>query len=84
MDALDIFLNDSNTDKDDASKNGDGADLTIIGEFELDSDSIIIDDTIPTNLEDEHLLNSERRLGFQRNDTILLLHQKRTYHQEWY
>ncbi len=58
MDALDIFLNDSNPDKDDASKNGDGSDLTIIGEFEIQSDEIIIDDTIPTSLAEEHLLNS--------------------------
>jgi putative ATP-dependent endonuclease of the OLD family len=66
MDALDIFLNDSNPDKDDASKNGDGADLTIIGEFDLNSDYAIIDDTVPTRLADEHLLNSDGRLEIHK------------------
>ena len=66
MDALDIFLNDSNPDKDDASKNGNGADLTIIGEFELVSDQAIIDDTVPTNLADEYLLNNEGRLEIHK------------------
>lgn len=66
MDALDIFLNDSSPDKDDASKNGNGADLTIIGEFDLDSDNIIIDDTIPTSLAEEHLLNSDGRLEIHK------------------
>jgi energy-coupling factor transporter ATP-binding protein EcfA2 len=66
MDALDIFLNDSNPDKDDASKNGDGTDLTIIGEFDLDSDFVIIDDTVPTRLADEHLLNSDGRLEIHK------------------
>lgn len=66
MDALEIFLNDSNPDKDDASKNGDGADLTIIGEFDLDSDFVIIDDTIPTRLSDEYLLNIEGRLEIHK------------------
>ena len=66
MDALDIFLNDSNPDKDDASKNGNGADLTIIGEFELVSDQAIIDDTVPTSLADEYLLNNEGRLEIHK------------------
>jgi putative ATP-dependent endonuclease of the OLD family len=66
MDALDIFLNESNPDKDDASKNGDGADLTIIGEFDLDSDYAIIDDSVPTSLADEYLLNREGRLEIHK------------------
>lgn len=59
MDALDIFLNDTNPDKDDATKDGDGDDLTIIAEFEISIDQFVIDDIIPTSLANEYLLNRE-------------------------
>jgi len=51
MDALDIFLNDKNPDKDDASINGNKNDLTIIGVFKPTQDSIIIDDTVESKFE---------------------------------
>ena len=66
MDALDIFLNDKNPDKDDASKNGNGADLTIIGEFEIQTDLVIIDDTVPTSLAEEYLLNADGLLEIHK------------------
>jgi len=66
MDALDIFLNDSKPDKDDASKNGNSHDLTIICEFEVSDDKIIIDDSIPTTLKEEHLLNKDNRLEIHK------------------
>jgi putative ATP-dependent endonuclease of the OLD family len=59
MEALDIFLNDKNPDKDDACKYGDPKDLTIICEFEEIPTEVIIDDTNPTNLKDEFLLNPD-------------------------
>jgi predicted ATP-dependent endonuclease of OLD family len=66
LDALDILLNDNNPDKDDASKNGDASDLTIIGEFEIQSDQIIIDDTVPTSLAEEYLLNENGLLEIHK------------------
>lgn len=62
MDALDIFLNDKNPDKDDGSKNGDPQNLTIICEFTDLPDGIILDDTNPTKLIDEYLLNENGNL----------------------
>ena len=50
MEALDLFLNDINPDKDDASKGGDPKDLTIICKFCDFPDEIIIDDANSTNL----------------------------------
>jgi putative ATP-dependent endonuclease of the OLD family len=57
LEALDIFLNDGDPDKDDASRDGDPADLTIICEFGNLPSEIIIDDSAPTNLTTEYLLN---------------------------
>ena len=50
MEALDYFLNDNDPDKDDASKDGDGSDLTIICEFDDLPNEVIIDDENPTSL----------------------------------
>lgn len=66
MEALDIFLNDGTPDKDDASKNGDGKDLTIICEFTEIPHELIIDDTNPTNLKREFLLNENERLEIHK------------------
>lgn len=56
-DALDIFLNDSAPDKNDATKNGDGKDLTIICEFTNLPDEAVIDEIVPTTFKEEYLLN---------------------------
>ena len=66
MDALDIFLNDIDPDKDDASKNGDPRDLTIICEFTELPDEVILDDANPTKLSTEFLLNAEERLEIHK------------------
>lgn len=66
MDALDIFLNDLDPDKDDASKNGDPKELTIICEFTEHPDEVILDDTNPTNLNTEFLLNADGRLEIHK------------------
>lgn len=66
MEALDIFLNDGTPDKDDASKNGDGKDLTIICEFTDIPQELIIDDTNPTNLKREYLLSESGRLEIHK------------------
>lgn len=66
MDAIDIFLNENNPDKDDATKNGDATDLTIIGEFEIQTDQVIIDDTVPTSLAEEYLLNENELLEIHK------------------
>lgn len=59
MDALDIFLNDGTPDKNDATKNGDGKDLTIICEFTNLPSQAVIDDNVPTTFQAEHLLNEQ-------------------------
>jgi putative ATP-dependent endonuclease of OLD family len=66
MDALDIFLNDIDPDKDDASKNGDPKDLTLISEFTELPDEVILDDTNPTKLNTEFLLNADGRLEIHK------------------
>jgi len=66
MEALDVFLNDSNPDKDDASKDGDPKDLTIICEFTELPDEVIIDDANPTSLRKEYLLNENGRLEIHK------------------
>ena len=67
LDALDLFLNDNDPDKDDASKGGDPKDLTIICEFTDLPDEVILDDTTPTSLSIEHLLNAEGRLEIHKS-----------------
>ncbi len=62
MDALDIFFNEGNPDKHDASVGGNGADLAIICEFDDPPEEVVLDDANPTSLSAEHLLNEEGRL----------------------
>lgn len=66
MDALDIFLNDSSPDRNDASKGGDGKDLTIICEFTELPENTIIDENFPTSFQAEHLVNAEGRLEIHK------------------
>jgi putative ATP-dependent endonuclease of the OLD family len=66
MDALDIFLNDGAPDKHDATKGGDGKDLTIICEFDDLPAEVVIDDTNVTKLSDEFLLNPEGKLEIHK------------------
>ncbi len=66
MEALDIFLNDRDPDKDDASKHGDPKNLTIICEFTEFPKELILDDASPTTLQDEFLLNAEGRLEIHK------------------
>lgn len=66
LDALDIFFNDINPDKDDASKNGNPSDLSIICEFNDLPDEVVLDDSFPTNLEKEFLLNPQGNLEIHK------------------
>ena len=66
MDALDIFLNESNPDKHDACKSGDPKDLAIICVFSDLPDEVVIDDTNPTSLSDEYLLNNDGNLEIHK------------------
>lgn len=66
MEALDTFLNDIDPDEHDASKDGDTRDLTLICEFNDLPEEIILDDSVPTNLATEFLLNSEGRLEIHK------------------
>ncbi len=62
MDALDIFLNDGAPDSDDATKTGNASDLTNICEFSGLPNEVVIDDSYPTSLQEEALLNGAGRL----------------------
>jgi len=66
LDALNIFLNNINPDKDDASKNGVPNDLTIICEFIDLPDEVILDEDNPTDFDTEFLLNAEGRLEIHK------------------
>lgn len=66
LEALDIFLNDINPDKEDASKGGDGSDLTIVCQFSELPDSVILDKDNATSLGAEHLLNGDNRLEIHK------------------
>ena len=57
MEALDLFLSDSDPDKDDASKTGNAKDLALICEFNDLPSEIVVDDASPTSLQAEFLLN---------------------------
>jgi putative ATP-dependent endonuclease of OLD family len=66
MEALDLFLNDSNPDTDDASKGGVPSDLTIICEFSDLPADVVVDEDNPTNLAAELLLNAEGNLEIHK------------------
>jgi putative ATP-dependent endonuclease of OLD family len=66
MDALDIFFNEGNPDKDDASKGGTAADLAIICEFDDLPEKVVLDDANPSSLSAEGLLNAEGRLEIHK------------------
>jgi len=76
MEAIDLFLNDNAPDKDDASKDGDAKDLTIICEFTNLPEEVIIDDANPTELSTEFLLNNDGRLEIYKNYSGNLLKPK--------
>jgi len=67
LDALDIFLNDINPDKDDASKGSNPENMKIICEFVNLPDEVILDDTSPTKFSTEFLLNSKGRLEIHKS-----------------
>jgi len=67
LDALDIFLNDINPDKDDASKGSNPENIKIICEFVDLPDEVILDDTSPTKFSTEFLLNSKGRLEIHKS-----------------
>jgi len=66
MDALDVFLNEGAPDKHDATKDGDGKDLTIICEFTGLPTSVVIDEDNPTSFSAEYLLNAVGRLEIHK------------------
>lgn len=62
MDALDLFFNDKNPDKDDVSKKGFESDVTITCEFTELPNEIVIDEQYHTDLKSEYLLNQNDNL----------------------
>jgi putative ATP-dependent endonuclease of OLD family len=66
MDALDIFLNEGTPDKHDATKDGEGKDLTIICEFTDLPINVVIDEDNETTFKNEYLLNSSNRFEIHK------------------
>lgn len=62
LDALDVFFNDKGLDKNDASKGGDSKAVSITCIFEDLPEELILDETAPTNLSAEYLLNVDGNL----------------------
>lgn len=59
LDALDVFFNDRALDKNDASKGGEAKAVSITCVFWDLPKEILLDETIPTTLGDEYLLNED-------------------------
>ncbi|MBE5314911.1 MAG: ATP-binding protein [Xanthomonadales bacterium] len=59
LEALDVFFNDKSLDKNDAAKGGDAKAVTITCVFSELPSEVILDESAPTSLADEHLLNTE-------------------------
>lgn len=66
MEALDLFFNDKNPDKDDASKNGNASDITITCEFTDLPEKVVIDEDYTTDLKSEFLLNEKGNLEISK------------------
>lgn len=62
MEALDIFFNDGVPDKNDVSKGSNSADIAIVAVFTELPGRLVLDQTEPTSLESEYLLNSDGKL----------------------
>jgi len=59
LEALDIFFNDRPLDKNDAAKGGNAKAVSITCVFGRLPPELILDESAPTNLSDEHLLNAD-------------------------
>lgn len=66
MEALDIFFNAGTPDKHDASKGGNPTDIGITCIFDDLPETIILDDSVPTTLKDEYLLNVDGYLELHK------------------
>ncbi len=62
LDALDVFFNDKALDKNDAAKGGDAKAVTVTCVFNDLPVDLILDESVPTSLAEEHLLNAEGNL----------------------
>ena len=62
LEALDIFLNEGKPDQEDINKFTEDQEVIISVVFDDLPDKIFIDDVIPTTLEQEYLLNSDKKL----------------------
>lgn len=58
LDALDVFFNDKPLDKNDAAKGGNSKAVTITCFFHDLPAQLVLDETAPSSLSDEHLLNA--------------------------
>ena len=62
LDALDVFFNDKTLDKNDAAKGGAAKAVTVSCVFRELPTELILDESAPTSLVDEHLLNADGEL----------------------
>ena len=66
LDALDVFFNDKALDKNDAAKGGVAKAVTISCVFSELPSEIVLDESAPTSLRDEYLLNSDGDLEISK------------------
>jgi predicted ATPase len=66
LDALNIFFNDAEIEKDDACAQGNASDVRISCVFSDLPSQIILDDQHPTSLQDEYLLRNDGKLEICR------------------
>jgi predicted ATPase len=62
LDVLDVFFNDKALDRNDAAKGGNAKAVTITCVFDNLPTDLVLDETSPTNLAEEYLLNNEGHL----------------------
>lgn len=62
LDALDVFFNDKALDKNDAAKGGVAKAVSVTCVFRELPSELILDESAPTSLSDEHLLNADGEL----------------------
>ncbi|WP_186203968.1 ATP-binding protein [Burkholderia gladioli] len=59
LEALDVFFNDKALDKNDAAKGGAAKAVTITCVFREPPSQLVLDESVPTSLAEEHLLNAD-------------------------
>lgn len=71
LEALDVFFNDKALDKNDAAKGGVAKAVTVTCVSRELPSELILDESAPTSLNDEHLLNGDGELEITKGLQLL-------------